>query len=197
MNNIRIQLYHGQEARKLQDDLARLRITVFREFPYLYEGDLEYEKSYMEPLLKSDQSIVVAAFAGAQIVGLSTGMPLADESEEIKQPWLERGDDLGRIFYFSESVLLKPRRGQGTGKRFFEERERWARQQGYEQATFCAVVRPPDHPGRPADYKPLDAFWRKRGFQKEKDLVCYISWKDHFEEQESPKPLQFWTKPLL
>ena len=120
MTNPQLQTFHGAEARSLKNDLARLRIAVFREFPYLYEGDLEYEKSYMEPLLASSQSIVVAAYDGEEVVGLSTGMPLKDESEEIKQPWLDRGDDLSRIFYFSESVLLKPYRGQGIGKRFFE-----------------------------------------------------------------------------
>ena len=29
------------------DDVARLRITVFREWPYLYDGDLEYERDYL------------------------------------------------------------------------------------------------------------------------------------------------------
>ena len=29
------------------DELAALRIRVFRDFPYLYDGDLDYERAYL------------------------------------------------------------------------------------------------------------------------------------------------------
>ena len=30
------------------EDLAQLRIKVFRAFPYLYDGSIDYEMSYLE-----------------------------------------------------------------------------------------------------------------------------------------------------
>lgn len=35
----------GAEVESLLQDLAELRIEVFRSFPYLYEGSLDYEKN--------------------------------------------------------------------------------------------------------------------------------------------------------
>ncbi len=38
---------HGQELGPWLDVLGKLRIRVFREFPYLYDGSLEYERDYL------------------------------------------------------------------------------------------------------------------------------------------------------
>jgi hypothetical protein len=43
----------GREIEPYLQEIAGLRITVFREFPYLYEGDLEYEMAYLRTLLNS------------------------------------------------------------------------------------------------------------------------------------------------
>ena len=37
----------GEEIEYAIDDLARLRIEVFADFPYLYDGDLVYEAQYL------------------------------------------------------------------------------------------------------------------------------------------------------
>ena len=37
----------GTDLDTALDDLARLRITVFRDWPYLYDGDLDYERRYL------------------------------------------------------------------------------------------------------------------------------------------------------
>ena len=43
------------------DDVARLRIDVFREWPYLYDGDLGYERGYLAAYRDSAEAIVVGA----------------------------------------------------------------------------------------------------------------------------------------
>jgi GNAT superfamily N-acetyltransferase len=107
-----------------------------------------------------------------------------------------RGEDLSRYFYFGESVLSRAYRGAGIGVRFFEEREAHARACGAAVAAFCAVVRASDHPARPRDYVPLDAFWQRRGFAVAPGLLCQLSWKEIGADDESPKAMQFWTKRL-
>ncbi|MCO6479370.1 MAG: GNAT family N-acetyltransferase [Phaeodactylibacter sp.] len=178
------------------DALARLRIEVFREYPYLYDGDMEYERRYLRAFLEAPDSLLVLVQNGKEVVGASTALPLEHETENIKQPPAEAGYDVEKVFYFGESVLRKAYRGQGLGNRFFEERERHARKLGrFDTLAFCAVIRPEDHPRRPEDYLPLDAFWRRRGFSQT-DIYCYISWQGLDEEEESPKALQFWIKSL-
>ncbi len=193
---ITIKSCSGDDAADFLDDLARLRITVFHAFPYLYEGSEEYEKKYLATYARSKGAVFVLAFDGDKVVGASTGMPMADETDEVKAPFVAAGYDPSKIFYFGESVLLPEYRGHGIGVRFFEEREAHARKLGLFTCTFCAVERSKDHPRRPDDYVPLDHFWKKRGYMHQPGLRTTFIWKDIDEETESPKPLSFWIREL-
>jgi GNAT superfamily N-acetyltransferase len=187
----------GNELTERMPEVAHLRIRVFREFPYLYDGDLEYEKRYLQTYSQSMGSVVVLALDNDQIVGASTAIPMPHETEEVKAPFVAAGYDIDTLFYLGESVLLPEYRGRGIGVAFFENREAHARELGvFTHTCFCAVQRPVDHPSRPADYAPLDAFWQKRGYTKQSDLVAFYSWKEAGEQHESPKPMVFWMKSL-
>ncbi|MCB0595401.1 MAG: GNAT family N-acetyltransferase [Lewinellaceae bacterium] len=186
----------GEAITPYLDALARLRIEVFREYPYLYDGDMAYEQRYLQAFLQAPDSFLVAVLDGAEVVGASTALPLEHESANIRQPMAEAGYEVEKVFYFGESVLRREYRGRGLGVRFFEERERRARQLGrFDTLAFCAVVRPEEHPLRPEGYRPLDEFWRRRGFALT-DVFCFISWQEVGEEGETPKPLRFWMKTL-
>ena len=104
--------------------------------------------------------------------------------------------DLKDIFYCAESVLLADYRGQGVGHSFFDLREAHGRDLGRRYSAFCGVVRPPDHPLRPADYAPLDPFWRKRGYMPVEGAVAQYRWKDIDQQGESDHDLQFWMRAL-
>jgi GNAT superfamily N-acetyltransferase len=177
-------------------DLAALRIQVFREFPYLYEGTLEYESRYLRSYASSERSLVVIAREGATVVGASTAMPALEHEEEISKTFQAAGIDTSRVYYFGESVLRPAYRGRGIGHAFFDEREARARELGFEIASFCAIERPAAHPRRPSDYVPHDAFWTKRGYTKRPELRAEFAWRDLDEARESPKPMVFWTKQL-
>jgi GNAT superfamily N-acetyltransferase len=192
---IRLERLTGLALERHIDDLARLRIAVFRDFPYLYDGSLDYERDYLRSYGCSRGSVIVAAFDGDMVVGAATALPMADEPIYVTKPFLVHGYDIGRIFYFGESVLLKPYRGTGIGVGFFEHREAHARALGgYDRLAFCAVDRPVDHPLRPADYVPLDRFWHKRGFTRHPELVAHFSWRDIGQDAQTEKPMVFWLK---
>jgi GNAT superfamily N-acetyltransferase len=193
---MQIKIVHGDAVTPHIADLARLRIAVFRAFPYLYEGSEDYEASYLATYAKSPESLFVLALDGDRIVGASTGVPMTDAASEFKAPFIGAGIDPQTVFYFGESVLLDSYRGRGLGVRFFEEREAYARRLGrFDWCAFCAVERPADHPLRPAGYLPLDAFWGKRGYEKRADLRTMLSWQDIGEAGETEKPMTFWLKP--
>ncbi|MEY4685331.1 MAG: hypothetical protein RLZ25_1790 [Pseudomonadota bacterium] len=178
-------------------DLAQLRIEVFRAFPYLYDGSIEYEMSYLETYTACPESIVVLVLDGDRVVGATTGLPLDAETPEFQRPFIEAGYDPSRIFYCAESVLLPQYRGQGVYPKFFEEREGHARSMvRFDTCAFCCVERPDNHPLRPEDYVPLDRIWSRFGYVKHPELRTSYSWKDVDENQESDKPMVFWLKPL-
>lgn len=178
-------------------DLARLRIEVFREFPYLYEGTEEAERDYLAEFAEAEGAVLVVATTGGELVGASTGLPLAEGNECFARPWVEAGEDPREWFYFGESVLRRPLRGRGIGGRFFDLREAHAVKQGFRKLTFCAVERPSDHPLRPMDYRPLDAFWTRRGFAKRPGLVAELGWVQvDSGGEETANRLTFWTREL-
>lgn len=178
------------------DDVARLRIAVFRDWPYLYDGDPAYERRYLTPYVESDAALVVGAFDGTDLVGAATGMPLVDHADDFSAAFSGSGIDLSQVFYCAESVLLPAYRGQGAGHAFFDAREAHARQLGFAKACFCAVIRPEEHASRPADYRSLDGFWRKRGYAPLPGVIASFSWKDLGAREETEKPLQFWMRDL-
>jgi GNAT superfamily N-acetyltransferase len=193
--NIRIERKSGTDLLPHISDLARLRIEVFRDFPYLYDGDVEYEKKYLQTYIDCPQSVIVLAFDDDEVVGASTAMPMKYETAEIQKPFLENGYNLDEVFYCSESVLNKNYRGLGIGVKFFDEREVHAAELGgFKHITFCCVQRPENHPRRPADYVPLDKFWNKRGYVKHPELHTEYVWKDLDDEDETSKPMTFWLK---
>jgi GNAT superfamily N-acetyltransferase len=175
--------------------VAKLRITVFREFPYLYDGTMDYERHYLQTYVRCPQAVVVVVFAGEEVVGASTAIPLQFAEENFQRPFIEQGYDLASVFYCGESVLRHEYRGQGLGVRFFAEREAHAQALGdFSYYAFCAVVRPLAHPLRPAGYQPLDRFWQQRGYYKQPALKAHYSWKDIDESHETTKELEFWLK---
>ncbi|MCC5963231.1 MAG: GNAT family N-acetyltransferase [Rhodobacteraceae bacterium] len=192
--SLQVRPYVGQQIAPLIAGLAALRIAVFRDWPYLYDGDLAYEQDYLRVYRDNPRAIVAAAFDGDRLVGAATGLPLADADAEFQTAFAAR--NIADIFYCAESVLLPGYRGQGAGHRFFDLREDHARALGYTQACFCGVIRPDDHPARPHDYQPLDPFWRKRGYAPLPGVTAQFAWRDLGAEEESAKPMQFWMRSL-
>lgn len=192
----RVETRDGEALWSTLGPLAELRIRVFREFPYLYEGSLAYEEGYLEHYARSPRSRVVLVWDGDRVVGASTVIPLADAQADVQEPFTRAGIDLSGIDYFGESVLLREYRGRGFGVRFFELREAHALEHGLAVCAFCAVERPADHPLRPTDYVPNDAFWAKRGYEKVPELRTTLSWLDLGEKEQTAKPMTFWLKRL-
>lgn len=178
------------------DDVARLRIQIFHDWPYLYDGDLDYERQYLQAYLDSPDALVVGAYDGARLVGVSTAAPLEDHAAELGAPLVALGHDLSQVYYCAESILLPEYRGQGIGHAFFDAREAKARALGRKYMVFCSVKRPDDHPMRPASYRTNDAFWRKRGYEPLPGVFAEFAWRDIGADAETKKPLQIWFRPL-
>lgn len=194
---IEFRLLRGEAIRPFIDDLARLRITVFREFPYLYDSSPESETHYLDACVRSAWSLCVLVLDEGRVVGAATGLPLQDEAEDVQRLFLERGWNPERIFCFGESVLLPAYRSGEPDLRFFDERERYARGlQRFDWCAFCALQRSLAHPARPAGYRTPDEFWLQRGFTPHPALRTEYHWRDIGEAFESAKPMSFWLKEL-
>ena len=176
--------------------LSDLRIQVFRNWPYLYDGTAEYEAGYMAEFVREPGSVLIVARDGESIIGAATASPLEGHKPEIQNPFRDTGLDVAQIFYFGESVLLPQYQGQGIGHQFFNAREDAARAAGARKTAFCAVIRPDDHPMRPETPRDLHPFWRARGYAPVPGLTGTIEWQDLGDDFESAHAMQFWMRDL-
>ena len=51
----------GAQLRNAVCDLAALRMTVFADWPYLYDGDAAYEEGYLAEFIAAPGSVLAAA----------------------------------------------------------------------------------------------------------------------------------------
>lgn len=196
LSDLEVRVLTGEALEAVLGDVARLRIEVFREFPYLYDGDADYERRYLATYRDAPGAILVGAFDGATLVGASTGTPLAQHDPAFAAPLQAVGYDIAQVFYCAESVLLPRYRGRGTGHRFFDIREAHARELGLRHSAFCSVIRPENHPDRPAGYRSLDAFWTRHGYRPVPGAIARFGWTEVGANQETEHELQFWLRDL-
>jgi len=187
----------GVEIIPFIPQLAELRIEIFRDFPYLYDGSFAYETEYLKTYSSCSKAFCALVFDGDVLVGATTGIPLPFETNEVKSPFAKVGISELDVFYFGESILKKAYRGSGIGIRFFKLREEYALSLPETRfTTFCGVVRPENHPSMPNKYRPLNVFWERMGYQKQDGMTTFFSWKDLDELSDSPKKMQFWMKAI-
>ena len=191
-----IEVLRGAEIELELPALAETRIAVFRDWPYLYEGHLDYELQYLRMYLDCPDSLAILVWDGDDCIGASTVLPLAAAPADLQQPFVDAGMAVESVDYFGESVLLKPYRGRGLGVKFFELRENHARALGLASCAFCAVDRNPADPRKPADYVPNDAFWTHRGYVQAPQLKAQLSWPDIGDATPSAKTMTFWQRTL-
>jgi GNAT superfamily N-acetyltransferase len=192
-----LKVVRGAEVAPFLPDLARLRIGVFREWPYLYAGSEAYERAYLEVYARSPDSVFVLALDDDRVVGASSGLPLADDAESFRAPFDAARLDVDRVFYFGESVLLPDYRGRGLGHAFFDAREAHASALGrFDWTAFCAVDRDAFDPRRPSDYRGNEALWAKRGYVRRNDLRCTLDWPEVDGGADVAHTLTFRLRPI-
>ncbi|KRP37095.1 MAG: hypothetical protein ABS34_04495 [Opitutaceae bacterium BACL24 MAG-120322-bin51] len=186
----------GAEIRPYIEPLANLRIAIFKEWPYLYQGSLKYERVYLEKYARCPDSIVALAIAKEQIVGASTALPLVAAENDFRDAFQGSGYSADEVLYLGESVLQPQYRGLGMGHHFFDAREAHARSLGLRYSAFCAVDRARNDPRRPANARTLEPFWIQRGYVRHPEIKTTFDWREVGQTLESSNSLTFWIKEI-
>ncbi len=199
IHGLTIRAYRGEEAQPFLADLAQLRLQIFREYPYLYEGDLAYETEYATSYRNCPDSILVVAQDQGKVIGISTAFPLVSamsKKMELNKAFADHPHPMSDYFYFGESVLLPQYRGSGIYKEFFRYREAAALRHGCNRSLFMAIDRPATHPAAPEGYESLEPMWHRFNYQKEPKLVANYLWKEVGATEETEHTMVGWSKTL-
>ena len=193
---ITVQLLTGTAIADALDDLATLRLVIFPEYPYLYQGRREDELTYLATNAEEADACVILAYNGLTVIGAVTGMPLVHEDAQVLDAFAGTTFPLNEVYYVGELLFRPAYRNCGLGQKLLAKLGNHIRSLSRYRSLTCATVeRPEDHLLRPSNYIPISRFLARTGFVRLPGVTTHFMWcetdgvkRDHI--------MQFWIKEL-
>jgi len=190
---VTFQVLKGTQIKLIEKSFADLRITIFREYPYLYEGDLPTEKQYFA--MFGDNTLCIIAKDRSKVVGMIIGTPLQDIFKRLLEPLAEVS--IEKMFYLADILVVKSYRGQRIGHTLFELFEKEVRKIGcFTSIIIREILKSPGDQAKPSDYRSLDSFWDKRGFKKMEGISQQEQWTVIGDDTTSSHTMIYQVKNL-
>lgn len=197
--NCRIEVFKGAEIIPYVKKVTDLSLAIYREYPYLYEGTEEEYMPFIEHYAKSELGMACILFDDEKPVGVAIGMPMDTMRKKYQEPLLSKYPEanINSFFYLGEFLILKEYRGKGFGKQIYVELEQSIKKEKlFKTICFCKIDEFELHPLKPDNYKSLDEFWRKLGFEQVEDLSTSVAWRNINELEDSPHKMVYWIKTM-
>ena len=187
-----IEIFGGEKIKDVIDELGNFRITIFKEYLYLYDGNLDYERKYLSRYGNISDSILLLVRDKEGILGAATGIPLVNDEPEFTEPFKDK--NLDEIFYIGELMIRKDNRSKGIGTLLLKNMLDLIDKNQFKTVCLYTVDRGNNHPLKPDFYQSPDSLWRKFGFEKHSSHIVYFSWRDLGNVVETEKPMNVWIK---
>jgi len=179
------------------DDLATLRLDIFPEYPYLYQGKKKDELTYLATYAEAPDACVILAYDGLTVIGAATGMPFIHEDAQMIDAFAGTTFPLNEVYYVGELLFRPAYRNCGLGQKLLDRLESHIRSLSrYRRLTCATVERPDDHPLRPRDYIPITRFLARTGFARISGVTTSFMWRDT-DGVKRDHSMQFWIKDLI
>jgi hypothetical protein len=181
------------------DVLAQMRITYFREYPYLYEGTKEYEVHYLgEYQQKAIDAYLVQAFNGDDLVGILTGCAFISDIEIVRDGagfFREKGLSAEQYYYIGEAIIIPEYRAEKILPRLLYTLGREVKKLNrYQSLCFLTVIRHEDDERKPHNYRSTDNLWEKLGCQRP-GITASFEWPTIMHDnsvQNISNDVEFW-----
>jgi len=178
-------------------DLAALRLDIFPEYPYLYQGRREDELAYLATYAEAPDTCAILAYDGLTVIGATTGMPLVHEDAQMIDAFTGTSFPLNEVYYVGELLFRSGYRNCGLGQKLLDRLESHIRSLGHYRRLTCATVeRPDDHPLSPGNYIPITKFLARTGFTRLSGVTTSFIWRE-IDGVKRDHPMQFWIKELI
>lgn len=167
-NELTWERYSGYTISNYVFEVAKFRIKYFRDFPYFYDGNLEYELNYLKGYSEDEKSIlIIIRNSQKEIVAVSTGIPLITKSDILSDAEIifsKNGFNPRLYYYYGEVILDYSVRSQGLTRLIYDDQDKYAQKHGFESIAVATVVREAKD-SRNVNLAPnSDYVWRKLGF---------------------------------
>lgn len=191
------QLLTGAAIVDALDDLSTLRLDIFQEYPYLYQGRREDELTYLATYTEAPDAGVILTYDGLTVIGAATGMPLIHEDAQMLDAFSGTAFPLNEVYYVGELLFRPAYRNCGLGRNLLDRLENHIRSLGrYRKLTCATVERPEDHPLRPRSYIPISRFLARAGFVRLSGVTTHFIWRET-DGDKRDHLMQFWIKELV
>ncbi|MDZ4184332.1 MAG: GNAT family N-acetyltransferase [Desulfuromonadales bacterium] len=191
------QLLTGAAIAEARDEVATLRLEIFREYPYLYQGRREDELKYLGTYAEAPDACVILAYDGDAVIGAVAGMPLIHEDVQMLDAFAGTAFPLDEAYYVGELLFRPAYRNSGLGQKLLIRLESHVHSLGGYRTLTCATVeRFDDHPLRPRDYIPITRFLVRTGFARLSGVTTHFMWRE-IDGILRDHPMQFWDKQLI
>jgi hypothetical protein len=143
--SISIDVLKGPEVIPYLQKVAQLRIEFYRNYPYLYEGNLTDEETYLSMYAKSKDSLLVIAKNGDDVVGAVTGIPMLETKKENKWLYTQKQTPDEHIFYLGELVLSQDYQNSTLQEMLYLQLENAVKGlEKYSILAVCEIERSPE-----------------------------------------------------
>lgn len=202
MSSLDIEIVKGDDIQLYIKEISEFRIRYFRDFPYLYVGNFDYESKYLQGY-SDDQCSLLATIRNKkkQLVAISTGLPLSSPSpilENALQLFNKAGISPSKIYYYGEVIIDYPHRGKGLLKEIFRFQDNHVKALGFTRSAIATVIRDDKDNRAPGGYLNPDIIWQNLGYRKTA-IVFEYNWPTlQFDgtTQDSANQMIYWVKDL-
>ncbi|MBC7753631.1 MAG: hypothetical protein H7Z71_05300 [Moraxellaceae bacterium] len=195
------EIYNGKEIEQHLEEIAGFRIKYFKDYPYLYAGDLFYEKNYLNGYICDPKSMLIRILLNEKVVGISTSIPLLTSSDiltEAESDFDKAALKPEQFYYYGEVILDYSVRGSGLVKVIYDLQDKHAVKSGFSKACIATIVRSQNDSRKPNNYKEADLVWSSLGF-KQTDITFKYGWPT-IQQDGSVKDFEnvmvYWIKNL-
>jgi GNAT superfamily N-acetyltransferase len=196
-NTIKVETFHGKEISSHTQQIINLCNMIYREYPYLYNGDDADYTSYLESLSQLNDAIICLAFDDKKAVGLAIGIPMSETRDVYKPPLIKQGYDLNSVFYLGEFGLKPEYRGQGIEEAMYRKIEDFAKKSGkFNTLCLWEIDNSSNSQQQPLGYIPRDDFWKNLNFVRHQDLNFVLFWQNINDNHETPHLAVYSIKKL-
>lgn len=192
------QLLTGTAIAEVVDEVATLRLEIFREYPYLYQGRREDERKYLSTYAEAPDACVILAYDGDAVIGAVAGVPLIHEDAQVLDAFAAGTAFQPDAAYYVGELLFRPAyRNGGLGQKLLARLESHILSLGRYRSLTCATVERPDddHPLRTRDYIPITRFLARTGFARLSGVTTSFTWRE-IDGVKRDHPMQFWIKAI-